>query len=142
MPLSKCISEHHRQEDRHRCIQAKHQITHKTKLQSLQFFHDSLFKKTCCSPPAEAGHLTSDVYYTMSLRFFPVHISDCVSDQPADRSFFHFYFTFCPPISICYKSYSNASFLYTISKIFHKNCKLYLHFPYQNSSIEILNFRR
>ena len=96
MPLSKCISEHHRQEDRHRCIQAKHQITHKTKLQSLQFFHDSLFKKTCCSPPAEAGHLTSDVYYTMSLRFFPVHISDCVSDQPADRSFFHFYFTFCP----------------------------------------------
>ena len=130
MPLSKCISEHHRHKDRHRCIQAKHQITHKTKLQSLQFFHDSLFNKTCCSPPAEAGHFTSDVYYTMSLRFFPVHISDRVTDQPADRSFFHFCFTLCPPpISIYYKSYSNTSFLYTISKIFLQKLQIILAFP-------------
>ena len=140
MPLSKCISEHHRQEDRHRCIQAKHQITHKTKLQSLQFFHDSLFKKTCCSPPAEAGHLTSDVYYTMSLRFFPVHISDCVPDQNRVPSLtcVRLEFTFCPPRSP-YTINPIAILLFCIQfqKFFYKNCKLYLHFPYQNSSIGI-----
>ena len=101
----------------------------------------SFFMTACSRKPAahrlQKRGISRPMYTTMSLRFFPVHISDCVPDQPADRSFFHFYFTFCPPTSICYKSYSNASFLYTISKIFHKNCKLYLHFPYQNSSIGI-----